>query len=105
MLYDHRTYTVRRGTLAKQLTMYAEHGYAIQVRHLGAPVFYAVTETGPLNSYVHIWAYADEADRQAKRAALAADPEWQAYFRMSNEAGYIVEQTTKLMVDAPFFTR
>ncbi|WGF89907.1 NIPSNAP family protein [Marinivivus vitaminiproducens] len=104
MLYDHRTYTVKPGTLARQLALYGEHGYPVQLRHLGKPVFYGVTETGPLNSYVHIWAYDGAADREAKRAAMAADPDWQAYLAMSNEAGNIIDQTNRLMSDAPFFT-
>ena len=103
MLFDHRTYTCRPGTLPKHLELYKKHGMAAQQRHLGKPLFYGITETGPVNSFVHIWAYEDAADRATRRAAMQADPEWKEYLAMSAEAGYLVSQENKLMVEAPFF--
>src|SRR5687768_13964681 len=38
MIFDHRTYTVRPGTLPKQLELYEKHGKAPQERHLGKPL-------------------------------------------------------------------
>jgi len=103
MLFDHRTYTCKPGTLPKQMALYEEHGMAAQQRHLGKPIFYAITETGPVNSYVHIWAYTDAADRATRRAAMQADPEWIAFLGVSGEAGYLESQQNKLMVEASFF--
>ena len=102
MFYDHRTYTCRPGTLRKALDMYAEHGFKVQLRHLGEPVLYAVTEVGNVNQYVHIWAYQDAADRATRRAAMQADPEWQAYLKLSAAAGYLEKQENKLLLTAPF---
>lgn len=102
MLIDHRTYTCRPGTLKKHLALYEEQGWAVQTRHLGQPVAYLMTETGDVNSYVHIWAYADAADRARRRAAMQADPKWAAYLEHSAEAGYLVRQENRLMVPAPF---
>lgn len=104
MIYDHRTYVCRPGTIKKHLALYAEHGYAAQLRILGTPIMFAQTETGDVNSFVHIWSYRDAADREARRAQLAADPDWQAYLAKSAEAGYLASQTNKLMVPAPFMT-
>jgi len=59
---------------------------------------YLIIESGELNTYVHIWLYQDAAGR----AAMAADPEWQAYLRKSNEAGYLIKQENKLMTPASF---
>ncbi len=103
MLFDHRTYTCKPGTLPKQMALYEKHGLAAQQRHLGKPLFYGITETGPVNSFVHIWVYADAADRAEKRAAMQADPEWIEYLGMSAAAGNLVSQENKLMVEAPFF--
>ncbi len=103
MLFDHRTYTCRPGTIKKHLAIYKEYGWKAQTRHLGQPLLYAVTETGDVNSYVHVWVYKDAADRAAKRAAMAADPDWQDYLRRSGEAGYLVSQVNKHMVPAEFF--
>ena len=103
MLFDHRTYTCKPGTLPKQMVLYEKHGMAAQQRHLGKPIFYAITETGVVNSYVHIWAYKDAADRATRRAAMQADPEWIAFLGMSAEAGCLASQQNTLMVEAPFF--
>ena len=54
-----------------------------------------------MNSFVHIWAYEDAADRAARRAQMAADPEWQAYLKKSAEAGYLVSQTNKILMPVP----
>lgn len=102
MLYDHRTYICRPGTIKKHLALYAEHGYAAQLRILGTPILYAQIETGDVNSFVHIWPYVDAADRESRRSRLAADPDWQAYLVKSAEAGYLVSQINKIMVSAPF---
>jgi len=103
MLFDHRTYTCRYGTLKKQLALYEEHGWAVQVKHLGKPLLYAATETGDPNAYVHIWVYQNAADREARRAAMQADPAWQAYLKLSAEAGYLVSQRNQLLTPVSFF--
>jgi hypothetical protein len=103
MLFDHRTYTCKPGTLPKQMALYEKHGMTVQQRHLGKPLFYAITETGTVNSYIHIWVYEDAADRATRRAAMQADPEWTAFLGMSAEAGHLVSQQNTLMVEAPFF--
>jgi len=103
MIYDHRTYTCRPGTIKRQLALYEAHGFEVQKRHLGEPVLYAVTETGDVNSYVHVWAYEDAADRAKRRAAMAADPDWQAFLEKSAEAGYLLHQENKILQPAPFF--
>jgi hypothetical protein len=102
MLVDHRTYTTRPGALQKQLALYAEHGFPVQRRLAGDPIAFLVTETGPLNSYVHLWRYEDAAHRAQIRSALQADPAWIAYLAKSAEAGNIVAQENRLMVPAGF---
>lgn len=103
MLFDVRTYTCRPGTIKKHLALYAEHGYAIQSRHLGKPLAYMQTETGDVNSYMHIWVYDSAADREAKRQALQKDPAWSDYLKMSAEAGYLTSQENRLMTLVSFF--
>jgi hypothetical protein len=103
MIFDHRTYTVTPGTLPKQLELYDRHGRAAQERHLGKVVLYGVTETGELNTYVHVWAYQDAGDREKKRTAMQADPEWQAFVALSAEAGYLVRQENRILAPARFF--
>ncbi len=103
MLLDHRTYTVRPGTMNLHLKIYEEYGRATQVKHLGEPLAYLITESGEINTYVHIWKYKDAADRMTKRTAMQADPGWHQYLSKSAEAGYLIKQENKLMTPAPFF--
>lgn len=102
MLVDHRTYTVKPGTMAKQMALYQEYGLKAQKRHLGEPLAYLITESGEVNTYIHIWVYKDAADRAAKRAAMQADPEWHVFMQKGAEAGYLINQRNNLMNDAPF---
>src|ERR1700716_1847039 len=102
MLLDHRTYTVRAGWLRKQMALYEKHGLAVQKRHFGEPLAWLVGGTGGANSYVHIGVYEDAADRSRRRAAMMADPEWQAYLEKNAEAGYLLKQESKLMSPAAF---
>ncbi|MEM9223762.1 MAG: NIPSNAP family protein [Pseudomonadota bacterium] len=102
MLLDHRTYVCRAGTIKLQLALYEEHGYAAQQRHLGKPLVYAATETGDVSTYIHIWAYDDAADREKKRKAMGADPDWLAYLKRSREAGYLISQVNTLLTPVPF---
>ena len=103
MLLDVRTYTCRPGTIKLQLEMYEKLGLKPQSRHLGQPFAFLITETGPINTYIHIWAYESAADREKKRAGMQADPEWQAYLKASGEAGYLIGQQNQLMTPASFF--
>ena len=104
MIFDHRTYTCRPGTINKQLALYQASGWEPQTRNLGQPLLYAVTETGDVNAYVHVWVYEDAADRQRKRAALMADPDWLAYLERSAEAGYLMSQENSILTTVPFFS-
>ena len=103
MIFDMRTYTLRPGTMKQHLALYEEHGFAPQTKNLGQPVLYAFTEVGDVNSYVHVWAYEDVADRAARRAAMWEDPAWLAYTKKSAELGALIKQENKILVAAPFF--
>ena len=102
VLVDHRTYRVRPGTIQAALDLYEQHGVATQVRHLGKPLAYLMTETGEMNTLTHLWAYDDAADRAKRRAAMQADPDWKNYLKLSAEAGYYQYQATQLMVPTKF---
>ena len=103
MLYDVRTYVCRPGTIKAHLAIYEQYGFEVQKKHLGEPVLYAQTETGNVNSYIHVWAYKDTADRAQRRAAMQADPSWIDYVKRSGEAGYLQSQNNQLMTPVSFF--
>jgi hypothetical protein len=102
VLIDHRTYTVKPGTVPAQLKLYGEFGYPIQLRYMGEPLYYLTAESGDLNTIVHGWVYASAADREEKRARMAQDPEWKKYLAENVKAGHLVEQQNCLMVPVAF---
>lgn len=102
MYVDHRTYRIKPGKTLAHLDLYEKHGFVAQTRHLGQPVAYLFAESGDVNTIVHIWAYEDAADRMKRRAAMAADPEWQNYLKLTSEAGDLIGQQTSLMIPAKF---
>lgn len=103
MLLDVRTYCVKPGSLKAHMELYAQYGKGPQTKHLGTPLAFLKTETGNPNEFVHIWVYENAADREAKRAAMGADPDWLAYTKRSAELGALVEQKNRLMVPVDFF--
>lgn len=103
MIFDMRTYTCQPGTVPLQLKLYEEQGYAVQTKHLGKPALYGVVETGEINTYVHVWAYEDAADRSKRRAAMQADPDWHAFLGKSKENGYLIGQRNQILQAPSFF--
>ena len=104
LIFDHRKYTTRPGKVMNQLGIYEKYGFEAQKKYLGEPVLYAHTETGELNTFIHIWAYDSPADRDAKRKAMAKDEGWAEFRRHSAEAGNLVSQENRILLPAPFFS-
>jgi hypothetical protein len=102
VLVDHRTYRIKPGRMQAHLDIYEQYGYPTQIKHLGKPLAYMVTESGEMNTIVHIWVYENAADREKRRAAMAADPDWQVYLKKNAEAGNLESQVTKLMNPVKF---
>ena len=102
MLVDHRTYRIKPTHMNTHLAIYEEFGLKAQWRHLGEPNAYMFAESGAMNSLVHQWVYKDAADRETRRAAMMADPEWQVYLKKLVESELLVDQRTSLMVPTKF---
>jgi len=102
MIVDLRIYTVRPGKAAEFVQLYQEHGWPVQSRILGRCLGYYTTVEGTLNQIVHIWAYDSQADREARRAAMAADPEWHKYIAISGERALLVSQENRMMKPTEF---
>lgn len=100
MFYEIRTYRLKNGAIPEYLKVVAETGIAIQKKHLGNLVGYFSSEIGPINEIVHIWGFESLDDRQARRARLAADPEWQAFLPSIRDL--IVTAENKIMTPAAF---
>ena len=100
MIIDHRTYTLRPGTLPDYVEAYRTQGYAVQSRHLGKPLgWYTSMDIGQLNQIVHLWAYEDLADRARRRAAMQADPEWREFLKKATPM--IMTMENKILSPGP----
>ena len=73
---DHRTYKLLPGRVPAQLELYSKLAYPVQLRYMGEPHYYMVSETGQLNTLVHGWVYESAGDREQKRAKMMQDPDW-----------------------------
>lgn len=100
MLVEERTYTLHAGKVPEYLRRYEEQGLAIQRPILGNLIGYFSTEFGTLNQVVHLWGYADLAERTERRRTLLADERWQAY--AASIMPLVAHMENRLLVPAPF---
>ena len=101
MYVEERVYRLKIGTVAEYCKSYEELGMKVQLKHLPHMVGYYTTEVGELNLVIHLWAYDDLNQRDKCRAAMQADPAWQAY--LAKNRPLMVSQETRVMKCAPFF--
>lgn len=97
MLIDERTYVIAPGCLERYLARHLAVALPLMREHLGEPLLYARGVDGELNTFVHLWAYADAADRERRRGRLYADPRWIDYRRETGEQGWVLEQRNRLL--------
>ena len=100
MYIEERMYLLYPGKVPEYFRLYETEGMATQLKHLPHLVGYYFTEVGVQNLVVHMWAYDDLNQRDACRAAMQADPAWQAY--AAKIRPLIREQNNKLMLSAPW---
>ncbi len=103
MIVDLRIYTCLPNRVAEFVALYEQHGWPIQQKHLGNCVGWYTTIEGALNTIVHMWGYADQADRERRRAAMAADPAWADYLAEVGGRGILIKMENRIVKPAPFF--
>ncbi|SSW67461.1 NIPSNAP family protein [Achromobacter agilis] len=103
MIIEHRIYTLPHGGMDAYLARYREFALPLQMKHLGRLLGFFVSDIGTLNQVLHIWAYDSMADRETRRAALEADPEWQEFKR--GNRGTFAAQQVSIWRAAPFSPR
>ena len=74
MIFEIRTYRLKAGSVAEVEKRFGE-AYEIRKKRSELAAFWH-TEIGPLNEIVHVWPYADLAERARVRAEAAKDPGW-----------------------------
>ena len=102
MIVDMRTYTVRPGQLAAYVKLYQEHGWPLQQKYLGTCLGWYTVAEGTLNTVVHMWRYDSQGDREQRRAAMAQDPAWKEFLRLTAEAGLLMKQENTFLTPTAF---
>jgi hypothetical protein len=103
MFIEHRTYTLRPGKVAEFVEFWEQHDLPFIVPIMGEPVGWYTTEIGPLNRVIQMWAFADLADRDRRRAQVAAHPSWAKH--VATLEPLVLSQESILLRPAPFFAR
>ena len=100
-LVDHRIYTIRLRKMNEFLEVFDRLAMPILLETLGHPVGFYVSQVGPQNQFVHLWAYEDLADYEKRCRARDSHPAFPAYLSASEHL--IVAQETRLIraVDLP----
>ncbi len=104
-LIDHRTYTIALRKMPEFLEVFDRLAMPILLETLGSPMGFHVSHVGPLNQFVHQWAYQDLADYERRCAARDTHPDFPAYLSASGHL--ITAQETRLVraVDMPSLRR
>ena len=102
MIVDLRIYTCKPGKMGAFVALYESKAWPLQQKYLGKCLGWYTTVEGALNRVVHLWAYDSQADREARRKAMAADPEWGAYTRAVEDADLLLDMENRIVAPTPF---
>ena len=102
MIVELRTYTVKALHTGDFLKLYEQAALPLQKKYLERLIGFFVSEVGPLNEVVHLWAFDSLAERERRRAEMERDPGWTAYRNALKALDIIVQQDTKLLRSVPF---
>jgi hypothetical protein len=94
-LVDHRIYTIRLRKMPEFLDVFNRLAMPILMETLGTPLGFWTSHVGPLNQFVHLWAYRDMADYERRSRARDTHPGFPAYLSASEHL--IVAQETRLI--------
>jgi hypothetical protein len=102
-MVDQRIYTLRPGKADGWLAQFEAKGLPLQQRFVGGPQAFFTTEVGGVNEVVFFVGYDGLGQRATARAAMEADPEWQAYKAASAGLGALLSQEDQLLTPAAFY--
>lgn len=94
-LVDHRIYRIRPRRMREFIEVFDRLAMPILLDTLGHPIGFHVAEVGPLNEFVHLWAYEDLADYERRCRARDAHPGFREYLAASEHL--IESQETRLL--------
>ena len=94
-LVDHRIYTIRLRKMGEFVEVFDRLAMPILLKTLGHPLGFWTSHVGPLNQFVHLWAYESLADYEARCLARDSHPDFPAYLAASEHL--IEAQETRLI--------
>src|SRR5438128_10465323 len=97
-LIDHRIYTIRLRKMAEFIDVFDRLAMPILLETLGTPLGFYVSHVGPLNQFVHLWAYESLADYERRCQMRDTHPGFPAYLSASEHL--IVAQENRLICSA-----
>lgn len=83
-LVELREYKIKPRNRSAFWENYRDIGLPIQLKYLPNPLGFYFVEIGQPNSFIHMWGYDSEADRQNKRSRLHLDAGWHEYVRSAH---------------------
>ena len=95
MIYEIRTYTLKPGSVGEVEKRFGE-AYDYRKKYSPLAAFWH-TEIGPLNQIIHMWPYADAAERARVRAEAAKEPNWPPKIQE-----FILHMESEVLVPFPF---
>ena len=102
MIVDLRIYKCKPNKMNEWVALYKEMAWPLQQKYLGRCLGWFTTVEGELNCVVHLWAYESQADREARRNAMQADPPWQAFLKRGAEFQLLDSQENRILRPTDF---
>jgi hypothetical protein len=102
VIVDLKFYTVKPGRVGEFVKMYQTYAWPLQEKYLERCLGWFSGLEGQLNQVVQLWAYDSQADREARRAAMMKDPDWQDYLRRMGESGLLVHTENRFLSPTEF---
>jgi hypothetical protein len=102
MIVDLRIYTCRPNRMGEFVKLYEEKAWPLQKKYLGNCLGWYTTVEGPMNRVVHLWGYESQADREARRDAMAADPAWGVYLAEAAKRDLLVAMENRILKPTAF---
>ena len=102
MIVELRTYTLKALHTGEFLQLCETAALPLQKKYLGHMIGFYVSEIGPLNEVVHLWAFESLAERERRRALMEADPGWPLYRQALFDLDVVIEQNTKILRTTSF---
>lgn len=102
MIVDLRIYTCKPARMGAFVEIYEKYALPLQNKYLGRCLGWFTTVEGAQNRVVHLWGYDSQADREARRKAMAADPAFAHYLKLVAEADVLVSMENSILSPTAF---